>query len=80
MTDTDPCSALTSLFLACRRAIWKILRLYGRRRRGHWCTVRRGDRHRPGPGLGHGDASTDYLPHDGVRPHMAMRVDAFSTT
>src|SRR6186713_460287 len=38
-----------------------------------------GTSHRPGTRFGPmAMRSTDYLPQDGVRPHMAMRVDALS--
>src|SRR6476659_3645988 len=36
-----------------------------------------GTSHRPGARFGPGAIrGTDYLPHDGSRPHLAMRVDA----
>jgi len=39
-----------------------------------------GTSHRPGARFGpQVIRGTDYLPHDGSRPHMAMRVDALST-
>ena len=51
-----------------------------RRRRGHRrCAVRR--RHLPPPGTRFGPMairSTDYLPHDGSRPSLALRTDGLA--
>ena len=51
-----------------------------RRGRGHRrCSVRR--RHVPPSGdpvRAHGDPQTDYLPHDGSRPSLALRTDGLA--
>ena len=64
-------------FLGVTGSTWRMPRRWHGRRRGRGGTLRR--RHLAPAGHPFGPTAirqTDYLPHDGSRPHLALRVDA----